>query len=235
MYEPAELVLKSYKPLFLEKGMYFITKLNPGTRKEHVELWQLDSIPQDMEGFLVQNGYPVELQIVIDDVVMASHENIGWFDAGEDTDELYDITLKELNTILADYDGHLEIEVKTTELDNENEIAGAVVYDNKVTLRYPTEEEEDEYVTDLDVWTEGKKLDYEYISIDGESAIEHCVKYNDQLWSVITDLNRDPLYPYSPAELHEDDDDYGKEDNEGCPNYDDWAEDDMDDDSWKED
>ena len=151
----------------LVKGMYFITKLNPNTKKEYVELWQLTEIPQNTEEFLTKNGYPVELQIVIDDVVMASQENIGWFDAGEDTDELYDVTLKELNIILADYDGHLEIEVKSIQLDGENEIAGAVVYDNKVTIRYPMFEQEDEYVTDLDVWTEGRKLGSEPIMVDG--------------------------------------------------------------------
>ena len=227
MYEPAELVLKSYKPPFLVKGMYFITKLNPNTKKEYVELWQLTEIPQNTEEFLTKNGYPVELQIVIDDVVMASQENIGWFDAGEDTDELYDVTLKELNIILADYDGHLEIEVKSIQLDGENEIAGAVVYDNKVTIRYPMFEQEDEYVTDLDVWTEGRKLGSEPIMVDGHPYITHCVEYEDRLFAIVTNMDHELITPYQEAEFHPDD--------EGEPYDDDWAEDDMDDDSWKED
>ena len=45
MHHPVELVLKSYMPKQLEIGMWFITKINPGTRKEYSEIWALDKMP----------------------------------------------------------------------------------------------------------------------------------------------------------------------------------------------
>jgi hypothetical protein len=224
MYHPAELVLKSYKPLFLEKGMYFITKLNPGTRKEYVELWQLAEIPQNTEEFLVMNGYPVELQIVLDGEPVAEHDEIGWFDKGDDVDEFEDISLKQINTILADYDGDLEIHV--TEGEDEN---GEIVYtisefEGKVAVRYPTEEWDEDFITNLDVWTEGRKLGSERIVIGEGHYIEHCVEYDDRLWAIITNLDYELIWPRAEATLHADDDSEMDEQ---------W--DDMDDDSWKED
>ena len=218
MYQTAELVVKSYKPLFLEKGMLFITKLNPNTRKEYVELWKLEEVPQNTEEFLITNGYPVELNIVVGDQIVAEHHQIGWFDAGEDTDELYDITLKELNHILAEWDGELEIEV-----DDEEK---PFIYMDKITMRYPTIEFEEDYITDLEVWTNGKKLGSERIEMDGVHLIEHCVEYDDRLWGVVTDLDHELQFPFAEAVLHADDD------SELDPDGDDW--DDMDDDTWKE-
>ena len=222
MYYPAELVLESYKPPFLVKGVYFITKLNPNTKKEYVELWQLTEIPQNTEEFLTQNGYPVQLKLVTeDDVVLATHSQIGWFDAGEQTDELYDVTLKELNTILYDYDGMCEVDV------NDEEIT-PILYMDKVTISYLNYEEADEYVTDLDVWTEGKKLGSEPVMVNGHPYITHCVEYQDRLFAIVTNIDHELITPYQEAEFHPDD-------SEDRPDPDEWAEDDMDDDSWKED
>ena len=227
MYYPAELVLKSYKPLSLEKEMYFITKLNPGTRKEYVELWQLTEIPQNTEEFLVKNGYPVRLQVVIDGMPVAEQEDVGWFDAGDDVDELEDISLKQINTILADYDGQLEIDVCEME-DEEGDLSYVTtLIQGKVTLRYPTDYFEEDYITDLDVWTSGRKLGSERIVLDDEHYIEHCVEYDDRLWAIITNLEHELIWPNAEAVLHADDD---SEMDEEEP----WH-DEMDDDSWKED
>ena len=225
MYHPAELVLKSYKPLFLEKGMYFITKLNPGTRKEYFELWQLAEIPQNTEEFLVKNGCPVELQVIIDNTVVAEHEQIGWFDAGDDVDELEDISLKQLNTILYDYDGDVELAMfQDEDEDGEFTYSAAMLFD-KVTLRYPTNYfDDDDYITDLEVWTNGKKLGSERIIMDDNHYIEHCVEYDNRLWAIVTTLEHDLMWPKAEAVLHADDDSELDEQ---------W--DDMDDDSWKED
>jgi hypothetical protein len=224
MYYPAELVLKSYKPLSLEKGMYFITKLNPGTRKEYVELWELDEIPQNMEEFVLKNGYPVRLQVLIDESPVAEQEDVGWFDAGDDVDELEDISLKQINTILADYDGQLEIDVCEMEDEQGDFSYVTTLIQGKVTLRYPTYYSDDEYITDLDVWTNGRKLGSERIVMDDVHYIEHCVEYDDRLWAIITNLEHELIWPYAEAVLHADDDSEMDEQ---------W--DDMDDDSWKED
>lgn len=220
MYYPAELVLKSYKPLFLDEGMLFITKLNPGTRKEYVELWELKDVPVNMDEFLTKNGHPVELQIVINDTVIAEHGQIGWFDAGEDTDELYDATIKEFNIILADYDGQLEIDMDE---DGDDDLV-TVLYQDKVTISYPIMEQDEDILTDLDVWTNGRKLGNELVELDGEYLLEHCVEYDDRLWIIVTDRNNELKWPYTGAALHPDDDSEPEEEE-----YDD-----MDDDTWKE-
>lgn len=148
MYIPAELVLKTYKPLVIEPGMFFTNVLYKGTRKELVELYQLDKHPLNQEQFIEQHGYPVELYIIgEDDFILATPEQIGWWDAGEETDELYDITLKELNTIIQEYDGQLMIDVQEYHTDDESDDyveVFPVEYLNKVTLTYLHEEEEEE-------------------------------------------------------------------------------------------
>jgi len=231
MYCPAELVLKSYKPLHLEKGMLFITKLNPGTRKEYVELWELKELPVNTEDFYVKNGYPVELQVVYGDDLLVDHHEIGWWDEGEHSEDLYDITLKEINTILADYDGEVDIEIDDEDL-NEDDRMEPIYIDGKVVLSYsyPVDDEDDDSVLNLEVWTNGKHLGKENIILDDEPHIEHCVMYEDRLWAIITNMQNDVLWPYEEAVLHPDDD--SELDEEPDPDGD-W--DDMDDDSWKED
>jgi len=227
---PAELVLKSYKPLHLEKGMLFITKLNPGTRKEYVELWELKELPSNTEDFYLKNGYPVELQIVYGDELLADHHQIGWFNVSDESEDLYDITLKEINTILADYDGEVDVEIRQDILEQEDRME-PILMENRVVLSYSytiddEEDEEDEYlVLNLEVWTNGKHLGKEMITVDEESCLCHCVLYEDKLWAIFTNLQNDVKDPYQYAVLHPDDD----------SEMDDEEWDDMDDDTWKED
>lgn len=150
MWLEAELILKSYKPLNLEKGMFFIQKLHQDTIKETVELFQLNKVPQNEEEFIQRNGYPVELFIIdASEQIIATPEQIGWMDDGGD--ELHDITLKELNIILNDYDGMIDIEVdafgwdddECMDCDDEGFIL-PVIYDGKVTVRFFEDEEEEE-------------------------------------------------------------------------------------------
>lgn len=209
MYCPAELVLKSYKPLHLEKGMLFITKLNPGTRKEYVELWELKELPVNVEEFYLKNGYPVELQVIYDDELIADHHEIGWFDEGAHTDDLRDITLKEINTILYDYDGEVDIEIEDELLENEDKMK-AVLREGKAVLSFPfayeEEDEDEDFPLNLEVWTNGKHLGKEMIELDGDSHLSHCVLYEDRLFAITTNLQNEVKWPYSEALLHPDDD-----------------------------
>ena len=93
-----------------------------------------------------------------------------------------------------------------------------------MAMRYPTEEWDDDFITNLDVWTEGRKLGSERVIIDDNHYIEHCVEYDDRLWAIITNLDHELIWPREEATLHADDDSEMDEQ---------W--DDMDDDSWKED
>ena len=231
MYHPAELVLKSYKPLFLEKGMYFITKLNPGTRKEYVELWELKELPVNTEKFYAENGYPVELQVVYGDQLLADHHEIAWWDEGEHSEDLYDITLKEINTVLADYDGEVDIEIDDRAL-HEEDLMHPIVVNGKVVLSYSyVIDDEEDPIVNLEVWTNGKHIGRENILLDDEPYIEHCIMYEDKLWAILTNTLNEVIWPYKEAVLHPDDD--SELDEEPDPDGNDW--DDMDDDSWKED
>jgi len=236
MYCPAELVLTSYKPLHLEKGMLFITKLNPGTRKEYVELWELKELPISTEEFYVKNGYPVELQVVYDDKPLASHHEIGWFDEGAHTEELHEISLKEINTILDDYYGDVDIEIEDELFEKEGEIK-AFLREGKVVLAFPSdfeegEDEDDVFPLNLEVWTNGKHLGKEIIGelVEGKGDnLMHCVLYEGRCFGIITDMQNEVQMPYAEALLHPDDDsDLDEEDDEKEPD-DDW--DDMDDNS----
>jgi hypothetical protein len=96
------------------------------------------------------NGYPVEPYIIDegnpnipnDGVVYAYPEQIGWMDEGEDSDELYDIELKNINKILSDYNGWVYIET--------DDDGFPVLYDDKVTIRYANIEDEYEIDEDAD-------------------------------------------------------------------------------------
>lgn len=133
MYIQAELVLKSYLPEKLEIGMYFYRVLKIGVNGAVREVWQLMELPSNDQTFLMWNGAPVELYILAGEMdILAMPSEIGWFDAGEDTDELYDITLDEINTIIHTYNGLLEIQI-----DEEDEEELSPLYiDNKVIIKY---------------------------------------------------------------------------------------------------
>jgi hypothetical protein len=142
MYYPVEMVVANYKPLRLEAGMLFLTKIHQGTIKELIEIWALSKLPPDREEFLVKNGYPITIYIVRDSngETLAEGAEIGWWDAGDDVDELRDISLKEINTILNDYEGILEMDF----IETEDRIFIPRFVQEKVILRLLHTEEENE-------------------------------------------------------------------------------------------
>lgn len=144
MFVDAQLVFKSYMPEYaLEKGMLFLTTLN---NEPHIH--SLNKLPPNEYEFMKINGFPVRPYIVDtgnpnlsnDEIIYAHPEQIGWMDDGDESDELYDIELKNINKILSDYNGWVYIET-----DNDGV---PVLYDNKVTIRYA--DIEDEYEIDED-------------------------------------------------------------------------------------
>ena len=134
----AELALRSYMPKRLELGMLFVDVTEEGTT-----LWELDKIPQDEEAFMVENGAPMEVYIIDnDDSVIAEPHEIGWFDEGDDTDELRDITLDDINYILNEFDGWVEIEIIEDFFDEDEQVIPNM-YEQKVVVRLLTDEEEE--------------------------------------------------------------------------------------------
>lgn len=142
MYIDAELVLKSYKPLELEEGMFFVNKI---VRTDDIELFILEEIPEDEETFLVTHGYPIELYVIQHEllnntetpIILATPEQIGWWD-DDDSDEFVEISLKEINNVISQFTGLLEIYI-----DDETDAPLLVKNEeseDKVVLKYLTDE-----------------------------------------------------------------------------------------------
>jgi hypothetical protein len=136
MWYPAEISLSSYLPPELEVGMLFINRISVGVIEPYIELFELEELPEDPESFMVRFGAPVELVIIDDDEnIIASHEEIGWWDEGEHSDEYRDITLNDINYILRELDGYVDVEYDEVEDD-------FVILNDKVILSVVPEEEE---------------------------------------------------------------------------------------------
>ena len=145
MFTQAKLILKSYFPIKLEKGMWFLA-MHHG----QISVYELgfdihNEEPKEL--YLQLNGAPVEPYIYLmgnpnvpeETSLMAEPENIGWFDEGEHTDDMHDITVKEINVIL-DNNGYCEIEVEEEHLDDDEASdyinIVPVLFQGKITIRY---------------------------------------------------------------------------------------------------
>jgi hypothetical protein len=149
MFIDCKLVLINYMPDDeLEIGMLFSRIVD-----DSYQVYELDKIPNDQKAYIVEHGFPVHLNIIwegnpnLDEMeIMATHEEIGWFDEGDESDELTDITIKQINKILTD-DGDLEVEISGDEIN-------PILYNGKVVIRvaklaenasFNDEEDEEEY------------------------------------------------------------------------------------------
>ena len=154
MFTQAKLILQSYKPLKLERGMWFLA-MHHGEISVYELGYDVHNDHQ-IETYVQLNGYPVEPYLYVvgnpnipdETFCIASPEEIGWFDAGEHSDELYDITIKEINNIL-DNNGYCQIEVREENLDDDEAQEEyinivPVLTQNKVVIRYEYEENYDD-------------------------------------------------------------------------------------------
>ena len=143
MWYPAEIVVKSYLPPELEVGMLFINRISVGVIEPFIELFELEELPEDPDTFMSRHGVPVELAIVDENGnLLASHDEIGWWDEGEDTDELRDITLDDINYLLREFDGYIDIE--------HDEDEGITIIEDKVVLSLQPDEELDDWDVTLE-------------------------------------------------------------------------------------
>jgi hypothetical protein len=160
MFTQVKLILQSYKPLKLEKGMWFLA-MHHGQISVY-ELGYDIHTEEQTETYVQLNGYPVEPYIYLqgnpnipeETSLMAEPDQIGWFDEDEDSDEMHDITLRELNNIL-ERNGLCELEVEEEHLDDDEAHEDYIrivptLLEGKVTIRYLWADEEDEWIDEDD-------------------------------------------------------------------------------------
>lgn len=135
MWYPAEISLSSYLPDTLQEGMLFINRISVGVVEPYIELFELEEIPEDQDEFMAKHGAPVEVLIITPDDgnVRATQEYIGWWDDGDDVDEYREVTLDDINYLLREFDGYVDIE-----FDDDGDI---VLIEDKVVLSLIPEEE----------------------------------------------------------------------------------------------
>jgi len=177
MFTLAKLVFKSYMPKQLEKGMWFISKQKDivyGNIYEYLQIHELQHVPQDMDSYIAVNGAPVEPYIVMPmlnpdspEEILATPDQIGWWDEGDSSDDLEDLTVKIINEYIYGENGEngdIALEVFDSE-DEEGIHRNVVFFNNKVTIRHVTfvdehdweeddEEEDEEDWDDMDDLTE---------------------------------------------------------------------------------
>jgi hypothetical protein len=140
MWYPAEISLSSYLPPELEVGMLFINRISVGVVEPYIELFELEEVPEDADAFMANNGAPVQLVIIDEDGdVLASHDDIGWWDEGEESDEYREVTLDDINYILRELDGYVDIQI-----EDEEDFFVVFIEDRVVLSLVPEEELEEE-------------------------------------------------------------------------------------------
>ena len=168
MFTLAKLVFKSYMPLRLEKGMWFVSKQRDivfGEVIDYLQIHELQHVPQDMDSYIAVNGAPVEPYIVQPmqnpdepEQILATPDQIGWWDQGDDSDDLEDITPKIINSYIYGEDGEngaIALEVFDSE-DEEGIHRNVVFFHDKVTIRHATfvDEFDDDDEDDDEDWDE---------------------------------------------------------------------------------
>jgi hypothetical protein len=131
-------------PKQLEKGMWFVSKQKDivfGEVHEYLKVHELKEVPQDMDSYIAINGAPVEPYVVQpmnnpDDKehIIATPDQIGWWDDGDESEDLEDLTVKIINDYIygeSGYDGAISIEML-----EDDEGRNLVLFHGKVTIRH---------------------------------------------------------------------------------------------------
>lgn len=139
MWYPAEISLSSYLPPELEVGMLFINRISVGVIDPYIELFELEEVPEDADAFMAKNGAPVEIIIIDEDGdKLASQDEIGWWDDGDNSDEYREVTLDDINYLLRELDGYVDIQI-----EDEEDFFVVFIEDRVVLSLVPDEEWDD--------------------------------------------------------------------------------------------
>jgi len=141
MWMEACLSFRSYIPKRLEEGMLFLKNDN-GTPY----VFKLEKVPLNQEAYIQEMGYPVEPYIVdigdpnkdeMEEIVAEPHQ-IGWWDEGDEFEDLFSVDVRHFNTILLDYDGWVDVM-----MEEEDDDIFPYLLNGKMVLRYVVSETDD--------------------------------------------------------------------------------------------
>ena len=157
MFILAKLIFKSYMPKRLEAGMWFKKDHSDvvyGKVYNYFTIYELKETPYDMYEYMSVHGAPVEPFIVMPMMnpdspqeILATPEQIAWWDQGDDSDDLEELTVQLINTYIYGEDGEngdIALEVLDTQ-DEEGIHRNVVFFHDKVTIRHVTFVDEHEY------------------------------------------------------------------------------------------
>lgn len=137
-----EFAFHSYQPAHLKVGMHFLTKVTVGTLEPEWLFFTLEHVPEDEEMFMSLYGAPVHLLIISTDgeeEEYASPNQIGWFNDDNYATDVRPITDKEINIILNEHDGFMDIE--------SDETGDIILYEGKAIISYLTEDGDEDSET----------------------------------------------------------------------------------------
>tara|TARA_R100000541_G_C1885264_1_gene82860 strand:+ start:658 stop:1104 length:447 start_codon:yes stop_codon:yes gene_type:complete len=146
MWIAVELVFHQYGPDEIKPGTLFMNLLYVGTDKEVVEVFEIDKQTADLANKRLINidefGYPVQPFLLDDDgKVVSTPDEIGWFDHPRE-EILQEFTTKEMNIVMRDFDGLLEIFIDEDEY--EDNFIQPIYEQELVILRGLSPDEDDE-------------------------------------------------------------------------------------------
>jgi hypothetical protein len=182
MYDIVKLIFEPYIPDKLQSGMWFLHK----DRYDVLSIRELKAPPFNEENFIAENGYPVKPYLIDEGnpnlnngYIVAFPQQIGWWDEGEHSDELYDVTIKEINRILEEDDGYVCVELECENCEEYEKIV-PLLYNDKVTLRSLTDvQDEDEYDEEDDYKWDGTQ-DFSHLDDDEDEYEEDDEDYYEE-------------------------------------------------------
>jgi hypothetical protein len=133
-----EFAFKSYHPEELKPGMHFLSSIKVGVLEPEHLFFTLEHVPEDEDLFMSLYGAPVHVFIMSADEEMETYaepKQIGWFNS-PDSEVLLPITDREMNIILNEHDGYLDVEC--------DETGDIILYEGKVIISYLSEDEEED-------------------------------------------------------------------------------------------
>ena len=152
MFVAVELHFRHYDAEELRAGMLFMNHLYPGNKgREHIEIFELtkESIHEQItpEIMYMENGFPVYPYLLdLEGKVVSTPEEIGLFDPGDVLDSLIEFGVKEMNFIMQEFDGLLEVFVDENEY--EQGLTVPVLDNGQVILKFLDDNEEEPYWED---------------------------------------------------------------------------------------